>query len=85
MIPNYSEVKQRENPLEPVVRKIEQKGWDAERSFKVLDEDDDGVLTKNEIVDGLKFHKVQLLDTEWDLLIKEIDKNGDGVLTVEEW
>jgi hypothetical protein len=36
----------------------------------VLDEDDDGVLTKTEIVDGLKFNKVSLLDSEWATLVR---------------
>lgn len=71
--------------MEPVVRKLEEKGFNAERAFKAFDEDEDEVLTINEIRDGLKFHNVNLLDTEWKMLVDSMDENADGVLTLEEW
>jgi hypothetical protein len=39
----------------------------------------------NEIKEGLSFHEVGLLDTEHALLMKSIDQNNDGVLTLQEW
>lgn len=67
------------------MRKLEEKGLNAERAFKAFDEDEDEVLTIQEIKDGLKFYKVPLLDTEWKMLIDQMDANADGVLTMEEW
>ena len=84
-IPDYVKFAERENPLEPVVRKLEEKGFNAERAFKAFDEDCDEVLTINEIKEGLRFHKVGLLDTEMKMLVDAMDKNHDGVLTMEEW
>jgi len=51
----------------------------------MLDEDGDEVLTKKEIIDGLKLNKIVLNDTEWDEFIKVIDGNHDGVLSYDEW
>ena len=51
------------------MRKLEEKGFNAERAFKAFDEDEDEVLTIKEITDGLKFHRVDLLDTEYKMLV----------------
>ena len=84
-IPDYDKIKVRENPLEPVVKKLEEKGMTPAQAFGVLDEDEDEVLTKQEITDGLKMLEVDLLDTEWTDLMNTIDADGDGVLTMDEW
>ena len=67
------------------MRKLEEKGFNAERAFKAFDEDEDEVLTINEIREGMKFHNVNLLDTEWKMLVDSMDENADGILTLEEW
>lgn len=84
-IPDYDSLLVRENPLEPVVRKLASKGWTAAQAFKIFDEDEDEVLTIKEIIEGLKFHEVGLLDTEYKQMIDKIDQNNDGVLTQQEW
>ena len=54
--------------------------------FTLLDiEDEDDILTFSEIKNGLKRLKIELLDSEWQLLFEAIDKNRDGSVTIEEW
>lgn len=48
-------------------------------------EDEDDILTFSEIKTGLKRLKISLLDTEWQSLMKAIDIDGDGCVTIEEW
>ncbi len=48
-------------------------------------EDEDDILTFDEIKNGLKRLKISLLDTEWQTLFKAIDKDGDGTVTIDEW
>ena len=50
-----------------------------------FDEDCDEVLTIEEIKDGCKFNKINLLDIEMAELVKAIDSNHDGVVTRDEW
>lgn len=54
------------NPLDPVVNKFVEMGYDTESAFDMLDDNCDGVLTIKEIQDGLKFHKIILTDNEWE-------------------
>jgi len=86
-IPQYKEVykEERENPCDSIVKKIEAKGYDLEQIFQVLDDNMDELLTTNEIKMGLKFQGIELLDTEMKTLLQQIDKNSDGVLTLDEW
>ena len=51
----------------------------------MFDRDGDQILTETEIKTGLKFHKVNLLDSEWSALVQAMDQNGDKVLTMLEW
>jgi hypothetical protein len=76
---------QKKNPLEPIVRKLAAEGYDPEGAFDMLDDNEDGVLTKKEIQDGMKFHKIELTDEEWSQFMTAIDRNSDGVLDVDEW
>ena len=48
-------------------------------------EDEDDILTFSEIKNGMKRLKIELLDTEWKMLMDAIDSNGDGAVTVQEW
>jgi hypothetical protein len=84
-IPDYDKVKAPVNPMEPVVAKIEAQGWTALDAYAALDFDEDGVLTIDEIRDGLVENGVRLTAEEWQLLHQAIDENHDGVLTQEEW
>ena len=84
-IPDYDKIAERQNPLDPVVKKFEENGYTPTQAFIAFDEDEDEVLTLEEIKDGVKCLKIDLLDTERKLLFDNIDKNSDGVLTLEEW
>lgn len=85
-IPDYDKIKERANPLEPVVAKFAERGFTPLSVFTMLDiEDEDDILTFSEIKNGLKRLKITLLDTEWKLLFDAIDKDGDGAVTIEEW
>jgi hypothetical protein len=53
-IPNYDDIKEKDNPLETVVNKIEETGRTLEVLFHELDLDNDHVLTLKEIETGIK-------------------------------
>ncbi len=84
-ITNYDKMKVKENPMESVVKKLEEKGLDPKRAFYAFDEDCDEVLTVEEIKKGLKYHKVYLLDNEMRELVRAMDDNHDGVVSITEW
>ena len=85
-IPDYDKIAERANPLEPVVSKFAERGMTPSDVFTMLDiEDEDDILTLSEIKTGLRRLKVTLLDTEWQILMDAVDKNGDGAVTIEEW
>ena len=85
-IPDYDKIAERANPLEPVVQKFAERGFTPLSVFMMLDiEDEDDILTFDEIKNGLKRLKISLLDTEWKSLFEAIDKDGDGTVTIEEW
>ena len=48
------------NPLDPIINKFAELGYDTESAFDVLDDNGDGVLTIKEIQDGMSFHKITL-------------------------
>ena len=78
--------KEEQNPMKAIVDKFAEKGFnDAENAFDMLDDNGDGVLTIKEIQDGMKFHNILLSDEEWETFRLAIDKNGDGVLDLDEW
>jgi Ca2+-binding EF-hand superfamily protein len=66
-------------------QKLEEKGLDPKRAFYAFDEDCDEVLTVEEIKKGLKYHKVYLLDNEMRELVRAMDDNHDGVVSITEW
>lgn len=37
------------NPMDPIINKIADKGYDAQKFFYIIDDDANGVLTKAEI------------------------------------
>ena len=85
-IPDYDKIKDRANPMEPVVAKFAERGFTPLSVFTMLDiEDEDDILTFSEIKNGLKRLKIDLLDSEWQMLFKAIDKDGDNTVTLEEW
>ena len=84
-IPDYDKIAERPNPLEAVVKKFEENGYTPTQAFIAFDEDEDEVLTLEEIREGVSCLRIELLETEKELLFKEIDANSDGVLTLEEW
>ncbi len=71
--------------MEPVVKKIEDRGFTLEQVFVLLDDNGDEVLTIAEITAGLKNIGVMLTQEESKELINQIDSNNDGVLTLEEF
>ena len=71
--------------MDPIIAKFAEKGYDAEGAFDMLDDNGDGVLTIQEIKDGMKMHKIELSDDQWDKFLSIIDANSDGVLDFDEW
>ncbi len=84
-IPDYDTIKDKANPMEAIVQKLEEQGYTAQQAFDAFDWDGDEVLTISEIKDGMQANKISLLDSEWNQLVAAIDLNHDGVLTCEEW
>ena len=83
-IPLYKD-EEKENPCDSIVRKIAEKGYDLESVFYIFDDNSDEVLTLQEIKDGLKNQEIVLTDSEMKTLVDAIDKNADGVCTMDEW
>lgn len=84
-IPSYEKLAARANPLEAVVKKFEERGYKPSQAFTIFDDDEDEVLTIQEIKNGMKLMNIDLLDSEWKLLLDSMDENADGVLTLDEW
>lgn len=54
-IPNFDNMQQqKENPLYSVVKKIEERGHTLKQLFVLLDDNDDNILTLNEVSTGFK-------------------------------
>lgn len=85
LVAQAEQVVEAKNPLDPVVNKFAELGYDPEGAFDMLDDNGDAVLTIKEIQDGMKFHKITLTDEEWVAFLGAIDQNSDGVLDLEEW
>ena len=54
-----------------------------ENTFKLFDKDSDGFLTIPEL--KLAFSEIELDNAEWKAIVKEVDKNGDGQISLEEF
>ena len=84
-IPDYKNIVKRQNPLEAVVQAFANVGFDPNLAFETFDDDGDEVLTSAEIEEGLICNDIKLLDSEKKELFRQIDKNNDGVCTLDEW
>mmetsp|Transcript_38619 Transcript_38619/g.38162 ORF Transcript_38619/g.38162 Transcript_38619/m.38162 type:complete len:89 (+) Transcript_38619:1420-1686(+) len=56
-------------------------------TFQMLDKDNDGVLSRQELLNGLSkvFGKQAFLHEEIDQLLENIDLNGNGVIDYSEF
>jgi Ca2+-binding EF-hand superfamily protein len=85
-IPNFDNLEHDKiNPLEPVVKKIEERGFTIDQCFTLLDDNGDEILTMQEIQTGFPKLKIILENAEMAELLKQMDANHDGVLTMEEF
>jgi hypothetical protein len=85
-IPDYDKLEmEKANPLDSVVKKIEDCGYTLEQAFILFDDNGDQVLTIKEIKEGLMHQNIELNDEEMRLLVNQIDADNDGILTMEEW
>mmetsp|Transcript_33590 Transcript_33590/g.32633 ORF Transcript_33590/g.32633 Transcript_33590/m.32633 type:complete len:110 (+) Transcript_33590:676-1005(+) len=70
-IPDYDKLTQEKvNPLEPVVKKIELRGYTLEQVFTLLDDDCNEVLTLQEINTGFTNIGVDLTQEEYKEMVK---------------
>ena len=55
-IPEYNKggVKEKESPLESLVKKFERQGYTVEQAFHLFDENGDGLLTSKEVRAGFR-------------------------------
>lgn len=86
-IPDYEKgVKERETPIESLVKKFERNGYTVEQAFNLFDDNSDGLLTAKEIRTGFRDQEIlNALDSEIDALVKAIDKDSNGMVSLEEW
>ena len=63
----------------------EEKGFAASKSFAALDKDGDGALTYDEVTEGLKMRGIKMSDKQIKDMCAELDANGDGKITIEEF
>jgi magnesium-transporting ATPase (P-type) len=63
----------------------EEKGFAASKSFAALDKDGDGALTYDEVTVGLKMRGIKMTDAAIADMCKDLDANGDGKITLEEF
>jgi hypothetical protein len=75
----------KDGPVQRVANKCAAQDYSPEDLFNLFDDDGDEVLTLKEIKDGFSGQKLDLTEAEIDELIVAIDKDTDGVLTLEEW
>jgi hypothetical protein len=77
----------RDDPIDAVVNKIERQGMSLAQVFAQLDEDGDRVLTLGEIRAqiGKVGKDVDLTADEIDLIMKKLDENSDGIVTIDEF
>lgn len=73
------------NPLDELVKRIEDMGVSLQFVFKEIDSNGDELLTLLEIKKGFEELDIYVSGEELAHLQAEMDKNGDGVLTLEEF
>ena len=78
-IPDYDAAKEKDSPLDSLVKKFERYGYTIEQAFQLFDENNDGLLTTKEVRIGIRDQEIQALDSEVDALVKAIDKDANGV------
>jgi calmodulin len=49
-------------------------------AFKVFDKDNSGTISKDEMAQVMKMFGEALSSEELDLMLQEVDKNGDGTI-----
>lgn len=73
------------NPLEDLVKRIDEEGYSLQEVFRQFDANNDQLLTLKEISEGFVEMGLEVTHTEMKILRDQIDKNGDGVCTLEEF
>ncbi len=86
-IPDYEKAaKERDAPLDSLVKKFEKNGYTVEQAFTLFDDNGDGLLTAKEIRAGFRDQEIiDALDSEIDALVKAIDKDANGIVSLPEW
>lgn len=86
-IPEYEKggLKDKESPLESLVKKFERQGYTVEQAFHLFDDNGDGLLTAKEVRAGFRDQELDALDTEIDALVTAIDKDANGLVSLPEW
>eukprot|EP00930_Biecheleria_cincta_P044319 TRINITY_DN30438_c0_g1_i1.p1 TRINITY_DN30438_c0_g1~~TRINITY_DN30438_c0_g1_i1.p1 ORF type:complete len:428 (-),score=65.48 TRINITY_DN30438_c0_g1_i1:182-1465(-) len=55
------------------------------RTFRALDKDGNGMLTRDELLDGFRLHEVDIDPESFGELFDEIDVDGVGAISYHEW
>lgn len=54
-------------------------------AFKVFDKDGSGTISKDEMAQVMKLFGDSLTNEDLDVMLREVDKNGDGTIDYEEF
>ena len=73
---------EKSNPLDALVHRIEKEGFSLPFVFDEIDTNKDELLTLLEIKTGLESLEIFVSGEELSELKDQIDKNGDGVVTM---
>jgi calmodulin len=58
---------------------------EVKAAYKLFDKDGDGVITKEELREGMRQLGIEISDADADAMLKEADLNDDGHVSYEEF
>ncbi|XP_008457058.2 calmodulin-like protein 7 [Cucumis melo] len=58
---------------------------ELKKVFGTFDKNDDGFITKKELMESLKSMRMMITEKDAEEMLKEVDENGDGLIDFEEF
>ncbi|CAG9333012.1 unnamed protein product [Blepharisma stoltei] len=73
------------DPLESIVKVIASSGINLFDAFKVFDKNNDGYISRQELIKVFQDMKLNLANSENEILLRKIDKSGDNRISFDEF
>ncbi|CAG9333007.1 unnamed protein product [Blepharisma stoltei] len=73
------------DPLESIVKVIASSGINLFDAFKVFDKNNDGYISRQELIKVFQDMKLNLTNTQIEILLRKIDKSGDNRISFDEF